>query len=92
VLLLVVVEVEAIMISRDWNLVEEELEVCIAVIRVEELFKCNIAELRKSVEPIHEEPDVSIPRTLGREGIDTANLELLRQSDLGIPSSKPNLP
>ena len=84
-LLLVVVEVEAIMISRDWDLVEEELEVCIVVLWVEELFECYILHLRKSIEPIHEEPNVNIPGTLGREGIHIANLELPSLSDLGIP-------
>ena len=89
-LLLDVVEVEAIMVSRDWNLVEEVLEVGVVVLWVEELFECNILELRKSVEPIHEEPNVNIARTLGREGISTSNLELARLSDIGIPITKCN--
>ena len=89
-LLLDVVEVEAIMVSRDWNLVEEVLEVGVVVLWVEELFECNILELRKSVEPIHEEPNVNIARTLGREGISTSNLELARLSDIGIPINKCN--
>ena len=87
-LLLVVVQVEAIMISRDWDLVEEELEVRIVVLRVEEFFECYILHLRKSHEPIHEKPNVSIARSLGIEGIGAANLELPGLSNLGIPCSK----
>ncbi len=91
-LLLVVIKVEAIVVSRNWNLVEKELEVCIVVLRVEEFFECNILQLRKSVEPIHEEQNVDIARILGREGIEIANFELASLSDLGILSRKPNGP
>ena len=72
-----VVDVEPIMVSRNRARVEEVLEVCVSIERIEKFIKRNRDESRMSAEAVAEDADVGITRFDRLKGISLrAYLEL----------------
>ena len=64
-----VFDVEPIMVSRNRARVEEVLEVCVSIERIEKFIKRNRDESRMSAEAVAEDADVGIARFDRRKGI-----------------------
>jgi hypothetical protein len=85
--LLLVVKVETVVIIWNLDLVEQALEVCVSIDRVEKIIKTQRRVLRKGIETIDQNANVAITGRNGRESILLRpNLELASFINLGRPS------